>query len=57
MEQQARWRQLDLLVVDKSAIQRQRLAPLTRLEITKLLELLLDECVIGAVSAKEPAHE
>ena len=57
MERQARWRQLDLLVVDKSAVQCQRLEPLARLEITNLLKLLLNECVIGAASAKEPDHE
>ena len=44
MEQCAEWRQLDLLVLATSAIQRQRLDPIIRAEITGLLKLLIIEC-------------
>lgn len=57
MERHARWRQLDLLMLDKSATQRQRLEPLIRSEIANLLKLLLNECVACAASVKEPDNE
>ena len=44
MEQRAEWQQLDLLVLATSAIQRQRLDPMVRAEITGLLKLLIIEC-------------
>jgi hypothetical protein len=57
MERHARWRQLDLLMLDKRATQLQRLEALSRSEITNLLRLLLNECVAGAASVKEPDNE
>jgi hypothetical protein len=41
MDRHAQWRQLDLLELATSAIQRQRLDPMTRTEIINLLKLLL----------------
>jgi len=57
MERHARWRQLDLLMLDERAHPLQRLGALNRSEITSLLKLLLNECVVGAASMKEPDHE
>jgi hypothetical protein len=57
MERYAQWRQLDLLMLDKSATQRQLLEPLNRSEIANLLKLLLNECVAGAATVKEPDNE
>ena len=53
----ARWRQLDLLVLATSAIQRQRLDPMVRSEVTGLLKLLLDECSAALAKAKEADDE
>ena len=53
MEQHARWRQLDLLVLATSAIQRQRLDPMIRSEVAGLLKLLLNECSAARAKAKE----
>jgi hypothetical protein len=57
MEGHARWRQLDLLMLDERAHPLQRLEALNRAEITSLLKLLLNECVVGAESMKEPDNE
>jgi hypothetical protein len=57
MERHARWRQLDLLMLDKRATQLQRLEALSRSEITTLLRLLLNECVANAASVKDPDNE
>ena len=55
MELYAQWRQLDLLTLDESATQ--QLEPLYRSEIANLLKLLLNECVAGAATVKEPDDE
>jgi hypothetical protein len=57
MERQARWRQLDLQVLDESAISHQRFDSLNRSEITSLLKLLLNECVAGAARVKKADNE
>ena len=57
MERHARWRQLDLPVLDKSAIPHQRFDSLNRSEITSLLKLLLNECVAGTARVKEADNE
>ena len=57
MEQNAQWRQLDLLVLATSAIQRQRLDPMTRTEIINLLKLLLNEYSAALAKAKEADDE
>ena len=57
MERHTRWRQLDLLMLDKKTPHLQQLEALSRSEITNLLRLLLIECVAGAASVKEPDDE
>ena len=57
MEQNAQWRQLDLLVLATSAIQRQRLDPMVRAEVTALLKLLLNEYSAALAKAKEADDE
>jgi hypothetical protein len=57
MERHRRWRQLDLLMLDKRVTQLQRLEALSRSEITNLLRLLLNECVAGEANVKEPDNE
>jgi hypothetical protein len=57
MEQRAEWRQLDLLVLATSAIQRQRLDPIIRAEITGLLKLLIIECSAAPSKAKGAGDE
>jgi len=58
MERHMQWRQLDLLMHgDGGAIQNQRLDALNRGEITSLLKLLLNECVVGAATAVEVTNE
>jgi len=57
MEHHARWRQLDLLVLATSAIQRQRLDPMIRSEVADLLKLLLNECSAARAKAKEADDE
>jgi len=52
MEQHARWQQLDLLVLARSAIQRRRLDPVIRSEVAGLLKLLLNECSAAHAKAK-----
>jgi hypothetical protein len=58
MECGARWRQLDLLVhgeVDQPGSQ--RLAALDRAELTRLLKLLLIECVTSTAKSIEAGNE
>jgi hypothetical protein len=57
MEQSAKWRQLDLLVLATSASQHQRLDPMIRAEVTGLLKLLIDECSAALAKAKEATDE
>jgi hypothetical protein len=57
MEQNAQWRQLDLLVLATSAIQGQRLDPMIRAEVTALLKLLLNEYSAVLAKAKEAGNE
>jgi hypothetical protein len=57
MEQNAQWRQLDLLVLATSAIQRQRLDPMIRAEVIALLKLLLNEYSAVLAKAKEAGNE
>ena len=57
MEQHARWKQLDLLVLATSAIQRRQLYPMIRSEVTGLLKLLLNECSAAHAKAKEADDE
>jgi hypothetical protein len=57
MEQHARWRQLDLVVLATSAIQQQRLDPMIRSQVTGLLKRLLNECSAAPAMAKEADDE
>jgi hypothetical protein len=57
MEQHARWRQLDLVVLAKNAIQHQPLDPMVRSKVTGLLKLLLNECSAAPATAKEADDE
>jgi hypothetical protein len=57
MEQHARWRQLDLVVLATSAIQQQRLDPMIRSQVTGLLKLLLNQCSAAPAMAKEADDE
>jgi hypothetical protein len=57
MKQNAQWRQLDLLVLATSAIQRQRLDPMIRAEVIALLKLLLNEYSAVLAKAKEAGNE
>jgi hypothetical protein len=57
MEQHAQWRQLDLLEIATSAIQRQRLDPMIRGEVTVLLKLLLNESGAALAKTKEADNE
>ena len=57
MEQHARWRQLDLVVLAKSAIEHQRLDSTVRSEVTGLLKLLINECSAAPATAKEADDE
>ena len=57
MQQRAEWRQLDLLVLATSAIQRQRLDPMMRAEIARLLKLLIIECSADVTKVKEKDDE
>jgi hypothetical protein len=52
MEEDAQLRQLDLLELATTAIQRQRLDPMMRTELTGLLKLLIGECSAGLAKAK-----
>ena len=57
MEGDAQLRQLDLLELAMTAIQRQRLDPMMRTELTGLLKLLIGECSAGLAKAKEADDE
>ena len=57
MKQHAQWRQLDLLKLATTAIQRQRLDPMMRTELTGLLKLLINECSAALAKAKEADDE
>jgi len=57
MERDVQWRQLDLLDLATSAIQRQRLDPMIRTEIINLLKLLLNEYSAALRKAKEADDE
>jgi hypothetical protein len=57
MEGDAQLRQLDLLELATTAIQRQRLDPMMRTELTGLLKLLIGECSAGLARAKEADDE
>jgi hypothetical protein len=53
MERHIQGRQLDLLELASTAIQRQRLDPMMRTELTGLLKLLINECSAPLAKAKE----
>jgi len=57
MKRHAQWRQLDLLKLATTAIQRQRLDPMMRTELTGLLKLLINECSAALAKAKEAGNE
>ena len=57
MKQHAQWRQLDLLKLATAAIQRQRLDPMMRAELSGLLRLLINECSAALAKAKEADDE
>ncbi len=57
MDRHAQWQQLDLPELATSAIQRQRLDPMTRTEIINLLKLLLNEYSAALAKAKEADDE
>ena len=57
MKRHAQWRQLDLLKLATTAIQRQRLDPMMRAELTGLLRLLINECSAALAKVKEADDE
>ena len=57
MKRHAQWRQLDLLKLATTAIQRQRLDAMMRTELTGLLKLLINECSATLAKAKEADDE
>ncbi|MBO0756206.1 MAG: hypothetical protein J2P54_10115 [Bradyrhizobiaceae bacterium] len=57
MERPAQERQLDLLELAASVIQRKRLDPITRAETVSLLKLLLNECSTALAKTSEVADE
>jgi len=57
MERHAQWRQLDLLELATTPIQRQWLDPMMRMELTGLLKLLINECSAVLAKAKEANDE
>ena len=57
MERHAQWRQLDLLELATSAIQRRRLNPMIRSEVISLLKLLLNEYNAAFAKAKGADNE
>jgi len=57
MKRHAQWRQLDLLKLATTAIQRQRLDPMMRAELRGLLKLLINECSAALAKAKEADDE
>ena len=56
MKRHAQWRQLDLLKLATTAIQRQRLDPMIRTELAGLLKLLINECSAAHAKTIE-AHD
>jgi hypothetical protein len=56
MEQLRQWRHRDLLMLAEAS-QQERLNLTVRAEITKLLKLLIGECVVLAASAKGTNNE
>ena len=56
-QQNQQLRQLDLLVPAKDAVGRQWLTLEIRKEVTKLLKLLLGECIASTVETKEASDE
>jgi hypothetical protein len=57
MKRHAQWRQLDLHKLATTAIQRQRLDPMMRTELTSLLKLLINECSAALAKTKEADDE
>ena len=57
MERHTLLRQLDLLELASTAIQRRRLDPMMRTELTGLLKLLINECSAAIAKAKEANDE
>ena len=57
MERYAQWRQLDLLELAMTALQRQRLDPMMRKELAGLLKLLINECDATLAKTKEADDE
>lgn len=56
-QQRQHWEQLDLRLPDKSLDKHRKLDLEIRMEVTKLLELLLSECTMGAAETKEASDE
>jgi hypothetical protein len=56
-QQHQQWRQLDLAVSERNAVKHGRLDPEICKELTRLLELLLGECVAGVATMKEASDE
>jgi hypothetical protein len=57
IERYAQWRQLDLLELAMTALQRQRLDPMMRKELASLLKLLINECGATLAKTKEADDE
>ena len=57
MGRHAQGRQLDLLELASTAIQRKRLDPMMRTELTGLLKLLINACSAALAKAKEADDE
>lgn len=57
MERYAQWRQLDLLELAMTALQRQRLDPMMRKELANLLKLLINECSATLAKTREADDE
>lgn len=57
MEQHKRWQQLDMLELAATAIQRRRLDPAVRAELTGLLKLLINECSVARANTVEAGDE
>ena len=57
MERYAQWRQLDLLELAMTALQRQRLDPMMRKELASLLKLLINDCGATLAKTKEADDE
>jgi hypothetical protein len=56
-QQRQHWKQLDLRLPDKSLDKHRKLDQEIRMEVTKLLGLLLSECTISAAETKEASDE